>query len=145
LVLFPDDDFFSDDLFLCEACEASDATLGLMRSSGKHAEDHPLIRCQAPKQDKDATFSTEQRLGPMSLEDRLDNMQSRIETIEQHLRQLAEANRVDNTHSRIETMEQLLRQLAEANRVDNTYSRMDKIEQLLRQLAEATVGSSPRT
>jgi TolA-binding protein len=122
-VLFPDVFFFSDDLFLCEACEASDATLGLMRSSGKHAEDHPLIRCQAPKQDKDATLSTGQRLGPMSLEDRLDNMQSRIETMEQHLRQLAEANRVDDLHSRIEKIEQLLRQLAEA----------------------ITVGSSPRT
>jgi hypothetical protein len=60
-----------------------------MRSSGKHGEDHHLIRCQAPEQDEDTTFSTEQRL--ISLEGRLDNMHSRIETIEQLLRQLAEA------------------------------------------------------
>ena len=80
---------FLDDLFLCEACEASDATLELMRSSGKHVEDHHLIRCQAPKQDDETTVSTEQRL--MSLEDRLDNMHCRIEAIEQLLRQLAEA------------------------------------------------------
>ena len=81
--------FFSDDLFLCEACEASDPTLQLMRSSGKHGEDHHLIRCQAPKQEDCTTFSTEDRL--MSLEDRLHNMTTRIETIEQLLRQLANA------------------------------------------------------
>ncbi len=60
-----------------------------MRSSGKHTEDHHLIRCQAPKTVDDETFSTEQRL--ISLEDRLNNMHTRIETIEQLLRQLAEA------------------------------------------------------
>ena len=84
--------FFSDDLFLCEACEAceaSDPTFELMRSSGKHGEDHHLIRCQAPEQEDCTTFSTEDRL--MSLEDRLNNMTSRIETIEQLLRQLANA------------------------------------------------------
>ena len=86
---------FSDDLFLCEACEASDATLELMRSSGKHVEDHHLIRCQAPKQDDEITISMEQRLimledRLMSREDRLNSMHSRIETIEQLLRQLTE-------------------------------------------------------
>ncbi|KAI9438360.1 hypothetical protein H4582DRAFT_1815080, partial [Lactarius indigo] len=78
-----------DDLFLCEACEGSDACPELIRSSGKHTEEHHLIRCQAPKNDDDKTFSTEQRL--MSLEDRLNKMHTRIETIEQLLRQLAEA------------------------------------------------------
>ena len=62
-----------------------------MRSSGKHTEQHHLIRCEVPKKaDDDKTLSTEQRL--MSLEDRLDNMRTRIETIEQLLRQLAEAS-----------------------------------------------------
>jgi hypothetical protein len=79
---------FSDDLFLCEACEESDSTLELMRSSGKHGEDHHLIRCLAPEDDC-MTLSTEQRL--ISLEDRLDDMHTRIETIEQLLRQLADA------------------------------------------------------
>jgi hypothetical protein len=78
-----------DDLFLCEACEAGDATPELMRSSGKHIEQHHLIRCQAPKKADDVTLSTDQRL--ISLEDRLNNMHTRIETIEQLLRQLAEA------------------------------------------------------
>ncbi|KAF8273627.1 hypothetical protein EI94DRAFT_1563512, partial [Lactarius quietus] len=78
-----------DDLFLCEACEPANETLELTRSSGKHGEDHHLIRCLAPEKDDDTTFSTEQRL--ILLEDRLNNMHSRIETIEQLLRQLAEA------------------------------------------------------
>ncbi|KAH9077795.1 hypothetical protein EDB83DRAFT_2548774 [Lactarius deliciosus] len=78
-----------DDLFLCEACEGSDACPELMRSSGKHTEEHHLIRCQAPKNTDDKTFSTEQRL--ISLEDRLNNVHTRVETIEQLLRQLAEA------------------------------------------------------
>ena len=90
---------FSDDLFLCETCEASDATFELIRSSGKHTEDHHLIRCQAPKQDDETTVSTEQRL--MSLENRLMSLEDRLD-------------RLNNTHSRIETIEQLLRQLAEA-------------------------------
>ena len=80
---------FSDDLFLCEACEASDATLELMRSSGKHVEDHHLIRCQAPKQDVEITVSMEQRL--ITLEDRLNSVHSRVERMEQLLGQLTEA------------------------------------------------------
>ena len=92
------DTFLPDDLFLCEACEASDPTLELMRSSGKHGEDHNLIRCQAPKQEDCTTFSTEDRL--MSLEDRLNNMTTRIETMEQLLRQVA--NAVESWHGRRE-------------------------------------------
>jgi hypothetical protein len=87
--------FLSDDLFLCEACEASDVTPELMRSSGMHTENHHLIRCQAPKKADDTTFSTDQRLTSLedrliSLEDRLNNVHTRTETIEQLLRQLAE-------------------------------------------------------
>ena len=78
-----------DDLFLCEACEAIVPIVELMRSSGKHGEDHHLIRCLAPKQDDYTTFSTEEQL--MSLKYRLDNMHTRIETIEQLLRQLTDA------------------------------------------------------
>ena len=83
------DTFFSDDLFLCEVCEAIDPPIELMRSSGKHDEGHHLIRCQAPKQDDYTTLSTEEQL--MSLKYRLDDMHTRIETIEQLLRQLANA------------------------------------------------------
>jgi len=78
-----------DDLFLCDACEGSDVTPELTRSSGMHTEHHHVIRCQAPKKADEETISTEQRL--MSLENRLDNMHTRIESIEQLLRQLAEA------------------------------------------------------
>ena len=83
---------FSDDLFLCEACEAGDAALGLMRSSGKHVEDHRLIRCLARTQDDEITVSMEQRL--VTLEDRLNSMHGRMETMEQLLRQLTEAVRL---------------------------------------------------
>ena len=82
------EDFLSDDLFLCDSCDGGDKTPELMRSSGMHTEHHHLIRCQALKKADEETVSTEQRL--MLLEDRLNNMHSRIETIEQLLRQLAE-------------------------------------------------------
>jgi hypothetical protein len=67
-----------------------------MRSSGKHIEDHHLIRCLAPEEDDD-TSSTERRL--ISLEDRLTNMQSQF----------------DDLTSRIGNMEQLLHRLATAS------------------------------
>ena len=60
-----------------------------MRSSGKHGEDHHLIYCRAPKQEDGTTFSTEDRL--KTLEDRLNNMTTRIGTMEQLLRQIANA------------------------------------------------------
>ena len=95
--------FFSDDLFLCETCEASDPTPELMRSSGKHGVDHHLIYCQAPKQEDCTTFSTEDRL--ISLEDRLMSLDDRLMSLE---------DRLNNVTTRIETMEQLLRQIANA-------------------------------
>jgi hypothetical protein len=97
-----------DDLFLCRACEAGQACqaceldeacqacdrkvdLELMQGSGKHTEDHHLIRCLAPEKDDDALSSTERRL--ISLESRMqsqfDNMESRIGNIEQLLHKLS--------------------------------------------------------
>lgn len=66
-----------------------------MRSSGKHTEDHHLIRCLAPEDD-DTSSSTEQRL--ISLEDRLTSMQSQF----------------DDLTGRIGNMEQLLHRIATA-------------------------------
>ncbi|KAI0249341.1 hypothetical protein BJV78DRAFT_1347821 [Lactifluus subvellereus] len=65
-----------DDLFICDACDA-DGVPDLMRSSGKHTEEHHLIRCLAPDEDRETASSTEQRL--ISLEERLDDMQTRFD------------------------------------------------------------------
>jgi len=83
---------FLDNLFLCESCDG-EGVPELMRSSGKHTEDHHLIRCLAPEED-DNISSTERRL--ISLEGRLDSMQSRF----------------DDLTGRIGNMEQLLHRLA---------------------------------
>ncbi|KAI9464116.1 hypothetical protein BJY52DRAFT_1166045 [Lactarius psammicola] len=82
-----------DNLFLCDACDG-EGVPELMRSSGKHTEDHHLIRCQAPEKDDDTLSSTERRL--ISLEDRLGNLT--------HLTQ--------DLTSRMGNMEQLLHRLA---------------------------------
>jgi hypothetical protein len=69
-----------------------------MRSSGKHTEDHHLIRCLTPEKHVDAVSSTERRL--MSLEDQLHNLQSRFDGLTQDLT------------IRIGDMEQLFHRLA---------------------------------
>jgi hypothetical protein len=70
-----------------------------MRSSGKHTEDHHLIRCLPPQDDSDITSSTERRL--ISLEDRLDSMHMRF----------------DDLGDRIRNIEQLLHKLAGNDRI----------------------------
>jgi hypothetical protein len=70
-----------------------------MRCSGKHTEDHHLIRCLAPQEDGDITSSTELRL--ISLEERLDDMHMRF----------------DDLGDRIRNIEQLLHKLAGTDRI----------------------------
>ena len=95
-----------DDLFLCDACDG-EGVPELMRSSGKHTEDHPLIRCLAPEKDDDAPSSAEQRL--TSLEDRLNSMHSRFDNMQSRLDGLTQG-----LNSRIGNMEQLLQRIAGA-------------------------------
>ncbi|KAH8987709.1 hypothetical protein EDB83DRAFT_2535566 [Lactarius deliciosus] len=90
--------FCEDNLFLCDACDGKGVP-DLMRSSGKHTEDHHFIRCLTPEKE-DISSSTEQHL--ISLEDRLNNMQSRFDDLSQDLT------------CRIGNMEQLLHKLATA-------------------------------
>ena len=66
----------------------------LTRCSGKHTEEHHLIRCMPPEKVKEQASATERRL--KSLEDRFDNMETRlgdlsdrIGNIEQLLQRLA--------------------------------------------------------
>ena len=95
-----------DDLFLCDACDG-EGVPELMRSSGKHTKDHPLIRCLAPENDDDALSSTEQRL--TLLEDRLNSMHSRFDIMQSRFDGLTQG-----LNSRIGNMEQLLHKLAAA-------------------------------
>ena len=96
-----------DNLFVCNVCDR-EGVPELMRHSGKHTEDHHLIRCLAPEKDDNILSSMEQRL--ISLEDRMqsrmqsqfDNMQSRFNDLNQDLT------------SRIGNIEQLLHKLAAA-------------------------------
>lgn len=86
-----------DNLFLCDVCDG-EGIPELMRSSGKHTEDHHLICCLAPEKGGDTLSSTERRL--MSLEDQLHNLHSRFDGLTQDL-----AIRIGN-------MEQLFHRLA---------------------------------
>ena len=92
----PDVPIFSDNLFLCDSCDR-EGVPELMRSSGKHTEDHHLIRCLAPEKDDGVSSSIERRL--ISLEDRIDSMQSRF----------------DDLTGRIGNIEQLLQRIATAS------------------------------
>ena len=66
----------------------------LTRCSGKHTEEHHLIRCMPPEKVKEQASSTEQRLKSLeerfdSMETRLGDLSSRIGNIEQLLQRLA--------------------------------------------------------
>jgi hypothetical protein len=88
-----------DDLFICDACDA-EGVPDLERSSGNHTEEHHLIRCLAPEKEDDQVSPTDQRL--TSIEDRLDDMQTKMQT------------QLDDLSARIGNIEQLLHRLTEA-------------------------------
>ncbi|KAI9464114.1 hypothetical protein BJY52DRAFT_887425 [Lactarius psammicola] len=98
--------YCGDNLFLCDACDR-EGVPELMRRFGKHTEDHHLIRCLAPEKDDDTLSSTE--WPRISLEDRLNDMQSRFDNMQSHLNELGQ-----DLTSRIENIEQLLHRLAAA-------------------------------
>jgi hypothetical protein len=75
----------SDNLFICDACDA-DGVPDLVRSSGKHTEEHHLIRCLAPKTTDDDASPMEQRL--TSIEGRLDGMQAQLDGLNSCIEQL---------------------------------------------------------
>lgn len=72
-----------------------------MRCSGKHTEEHHLIRCLAPEKDDEDASATEQRL--MSIESRLDSMQTRFDDLTDHIGDLT---------TRMGNIERLLQNLA---------------------------------
>ena len=94
-----------DDLFICDACDRAGVP-DLIRSSGKHIEDHHLIRCQAPEEFDDPISPTEQRL--LSLESRFDGVQTHLEDLSSRMGDLA--GYMKELNARIGNIEQLLRQ-----------------------------------
>ncbi|KAH9034702.1 hypothetical protein EDB85DRAFT_2288949 [Lactarius pseudohatsudake] len=109
-----------DDLFLCDSCDR-EGVPELMRSSGKHTENHHLIRCLAPEKDDDTLSSTERRL--ISLEDQLNSMHSRFDNTQ---------SRFDNMQSQFDNMQSRFDDLTQ-----DLTSRIGNIEQLLHELAAA--------
>jgi hypothetical protein len=65
----------SDNLYICNACD-SVGVPNLTRSSGKHTEEHHLIRCLAPEKTEEEAITPEQRL--TSIEGRLDGIQTQL-------------------------------------------------------------------
>ncbi|KAI0265555.1 hypothetical protein BC834DRAFT_987866 [Gloeopeniophorella convolvens] len=91
--------FCEDDLYICASCEVEGAP-DLERASGRHTEDHHLVRCQEPSEEEKAA-TTEQRLA--LLEQRFDDMRGTMDT------------RFNELAGRIGQIEVLLRRLAEVH------------------------------
>jgi hypothetical protein len=84
-----------DDLFICDACDA-EGVPDLVRNSGRHTEEHHLIRCLAPEIEEEKVSPTEHRLS--LIEGRLDDitgsiadLNARIGILEKLLHRLAGA------------------------------------------------------
>src|SRR6266851_4690572 len=90
-----------DNLFICDSCDSSGVVPDLTRSSGKHTQEHHLIRCMAPEKCDDDAPAAEQRL--ISIENRLDGMQTRFDEL---------SGRIEDLTGRIGNIEQLLHKLA---------------------------------
>ena len=98
-----------DNLFICNACDA-EGVPDLVRSSGRHTEDHHLIRCLAPENVDDKALPAEQRL--TLIEGRLDGMQTQLDDITTRMGDLSGS--VGDLTSRIGNIEQLLHRLLAA-------------------------------
>jgi chromosome segregation ATPase len=124
-----------DDLYICDGCDAKGVP-DLMRSSGKHTEEHHLIRCLAPEKmdDKDKAV-TEQRL--MSMEGRL---QTQLDDLTGHVGDLN--GRMGDLTGRVEDLtgrvEGLTGRIGDLNgHFEDLSSRIGNIEQLLHRLLGA--------
>ena len=107
-----------DNLYICDACDA-EGVPDLMRSSGRHTEDHHLIRCLVPEKadDKDKALPTEQRL--TSIEGRLDGMQTQLDDLSGRMGDLTGrvgdlTGNIGDLNARIGNIEQLLHRLVGA-------------------------------
>lgn len=99
-----------DNLFICDACDA-EGVLDLVRSSGKHTEDHHLIRCLAPENAEDKALPTEQRL--TLIEGRLDGMHTQLDDLTGRVGDLT--SQMGDLSSRVGNIERLLHRLVETH------------------------------
>ena len=120
-----------DDLYICDGCDA-EGVPDLMRSSGKHTEEHHLIRCLAPEKtdDKDKAV-TEQRLTSMEgrLQTQLDDLTGHVGDLNGRMGDLT--GRVEDLTSRIGDL---------TGHFGDLSSRIGNIEQLLHRLLGDTDG-----
>jgi hypothetical protein len=128
-----------DDLYICDGCDA-EGVPDLMRSSGKHTEEHHLIRCLAPEKmdDKDKAVLTERRLTSMEsrLEGRLDGMQTQLDDLTGRMEDLTGrmGHLTGHTGDLTGRMGDLTGHIGDLN------ARIGNIEQLLHRLLGATEG-----
>ena len=120
-----------DDLYICDGCDA-EGVPDLVRSSGKHTEEHHLIRCLAPEKtdDKDKAV-TEQRLTSMEgrLQTQLDDLTGHVGDLNGRMGDLT--GRVEDLTSRIGDL---------TGHFGDLSSRIGNIEQLLHRLLGDTDG-----
>ena len=98
-----------DDLFICNACD-SEGVPDVVRSSGRHTEDHHLIRCLVPENVEDKVLPAERRL--TLIEGRLDGMQTQLDDITTRMGDLS--GYVGDLTSRMGNIEHLLHRLLAA-------------------------------
>ena len=99
-----------DHLYICNACD-SEGVPDLVRSSGRHTEDHHLIRCLAPENTENKALPTEQRL--TLIEGRLDGMQTQLDDLTGRVGDLT--SQMGDLSSRVGNIERLLHRLVETH------------------------------
>jgi hypothetical protein len=121
----------SDNLYICDACDA-DGVPELTRSSGKHTEEHHLIRCLAPDDEDEAP--TDHRL--TLIEGRLDGLQTQLNDLTGRMGDLT--GRVGDLTGRTEDLTGRIGDLT--GHIGDLNARIGSIEQLLQRLIEASEG-----
>jgi hypothetical protein len=137
-----------DNLLICDACDA-EGVPDLVRSSGRHTEDHHLIRCLAPENAEDKALPTEQRL--TMIEGSLDGMQTQLGDLTARMGDVTSrmgdlTGRVDDLTSHMGDLngrvDDLSSRMGDLNGyVGDLTSRIGNIEQLLHRLI-GTLGNT---
>jgi len=116
-----------DNLFICGACDA-EGVPDVVRSSGRHMEDHHLIRCLAPENAEDKALPTEQRL--TMIEGSLGGMRTQLGDLTAGMGDVT--SRMRDLNGRVD---ELTSRMGDLNGyVGDLTSRIGNIEQLLHRL-----------
>lgn len=123
-----------DNLFICDACD-TEGVPDLVRGSGRHMEDHHLIRCLAPENVEDKALPTEQRL--TMIEGSLGGMQTQLGDLSAGMGDVT--SRIGDLNGRVDD---LTTRMGDLNGyVGDVTSRIGNIEQLLHRLI-GTLGNT---